>query len=53
MSYAGTAISRLITNYCTDPNGDIMTMTAYYTIGAGSPVNIPGGIFNTPSTYEI
>ena len=36
-----------------DSNGDTLTMTATYTLGANAAVTIPGGIFTKPSSYEI
>ena len=47
--------SRLIrlSSYFSDPNGDTITMTATYTLGAYPAVNIPGGIFTKPTSYEI
>ena len=34
-----------LSSYLSDPNGDTLTMTATYALGASTPVAIPGGIF--------
>ena len=42
-----------LSSYFSDPNGDSLTMSATYALGASTPASIPGGIFTKPAAYDI
>jgi len=42
-----------LSTYFKDPDGDVLTMQATYSLNGGAAVPIPGGIFTQPTAYEI
>jgi hypothetical protein len=49
----GKSISMPLDGYFIDDEGDIMTMTATYSLNGGSAQSIPGGLFSLPTPFII
>ena len=45
LAYNSASRSIPLSSYFSDANGDVITMTATYTLGTNAPMTIPGGIF--------
>jgi hypothetical protein len=53
LAYKTASRSIPLSSYFSDANGETITMTATYTLGANTPVTIPQGIFTISTSYEI
>jgi hypothetical protein len=55
LTYKTPSLSIPLSSYFSDANGEVITMTATYSLGSNAPVTIPdpGGIFTKPTLYEI